>query len=172
VETRLTLTDLPRLDIGVLSRRGWLQPGSQHSIAWRMAQGVGGLHIAVSSGSLAIEGWGILAGAGGEIELEWTRTTFGSRPWLTCPSCETRRSHLYVTAEMIRCKGCSELPYLSASLGRAARHQLARERIAAECGTTVTEARPRRPKWMRDAKWQQLLQEWLAAELDAMARTR
>jgi len=172
VETRLTLTDFPRLDIGILSKRAWLEPGSEHTIGWQMAYGVGGLAISVYPGFLAIEGWGILAGARGEIELQWTRTTFGSRPWLTCPSCQTRRSWLVVTPAVLGCRGCSTFPYLSASLGRSARRQLARERVAATCGTTVTEARPRRPKWMRETKWQQLLKEWLAAELDAIARTR
>jgi len=172
VNMRATLTDFPRLDIGILSKRAWLEPGSEHAIAWKIAERVGGLVISVYPGFLAIEGWGMLAGARGEIELEWSATTFGSRPWLTCPACRTRRSWLVVTAAVIACRGCSNYPYLSASLGRAARRQLARERVAARCGTTITEARPRRPKWMRETKWQQLLEEWLAAELDAIARTR
>lgn len=45
------------------------------------------------------------------IEFDHDETPFGRRAWLVCPGCRTRRRHLFVTDDGLRCRVCAKLRY-------------------------------------------------------------
>lgn len=170
VTRAVTVTDLPRLNVGRLAQRGYLEPGTQRLLGWRVeGELVGPITITATRDSLQIVGIGSLRELRSSISLDFTDLTYGRRPWFKCPTCARRCAILTVEASGLHCTQCSTLPYLSASLGRARRRLLRREDLARRCGTTVADNRPVRPAWMRATRWEQLLAEYRAAELAVIA---
>jgi len=97
------------------------------------------------------------------IDVAWTRTGYGRRPWWRCPRCRRRVAILYAarrwTAHGWACRTCHGLAYLSTRQPADVRADVALRRAAAALGVTLPEgwgimgiraqAQPPRPPGMR-----------------------
>jgi hypothetical protein len=101
----------------------------------------------------------------GVASLQWTPCNFGgSRPWFVCPGegCARRVAILYGPPEagQMFCRHCRDLRYASQRedrIARAKRRMIkARERLPAD--------RRKKPKRMRKATFEKLLQEHIEAK--------
>ena len=103
------------------------------------------------------------------IELAWTPCNFGGRrPWLRCPgACRGRCRKLYWTGHTWRCRECADLRYESQGQRALKRGFVRAGRIREQLGGDPSMAAPfpPRPKWMRVARYEQLRDQVLAAEL-------
>ena len=106
------------LDLGVLRRRGLLQPGRSAAIAWsRGGVRVGAVTVRAASASLHLS-YQLVAGEGSAVavdevvNLRSTETSLGgTRRWFECPGCNRRSRILY--GPRFRCRLCHGLTYES-----------------------------------------------------------
>ncbi len=99
------------------------------------------------------------------IDVTWTRTGYGRRPWWLCPLCDRRVAILYAARRYVAhgwaCRTCHGLAYLSTRQTADVRADVALRRAAAALGVNLSpaggwahgmirsDAQPPRPPGMR-----------------------
>jgi hypothetical protein len=162
----LTIDDLFPLDVGDLSRLGYLEPGSR-PLGWREdGRLAAAIIITTFEGGLDLVGyWGETQKMSVTIALDSTPgTTGGTRRWLLCPKCGRRCQKLSVLESGIRCRKCWGLPYLSSVLSKTDRIVLRREKYRRAVHLDER-GRTHRPKGMHLETWMRLLAVYDAAEM-------
>lgn len=119
--TRTDTDGLLYLDAAALRKMGALTPGALSWQQWTNGQGdvVGSIQSLTNSAGDALTLIYRIREHGGEwqdvrerIGLEATPCHFGgSRLWLSCPSCHSRRRVLYSLGGRFRCRACHDLAY-------------------------------------------------------------
>lgn len=160
----VTLTDLPRLDVRTLGRHGYLEPGGYSLVELADQQSTGFVTIAAATDFFDLIGEGSLRWATATVSLDTTKVTYGWRKWFRCPTCDRRCAVLLFDFPNLTCARCSDKAYRSATLGRKDRRLLRCHALAKRCGTTITENLPTRPRWMRQARWDDLVSEFNHAQ--------
>jgi hypothetical protein len=113
---RLTVDDVPLLDVAVLHDLGHFGPARKAStLTWSFPHEVtvqcrGGTHgVSLFVRSAPDNRWTL----DDYLPVEWVRCRLGGeRPFFGCPSCERRVLHLYLR-ERFRCRRCTDLRYPS-----------------------------------------------------------
>ncbi len=154
-----------RVDVRALARRGPLSVGTMFS--WSARRGgrpAGMVDVRIEdAGVVRLDYWGAGQKEHLELMLQYTACNFGNhRPWFACPRC-TRRVAVVYLAPIAGCRRCLQLRYQSQSedaLGRSwRRSQKTAAKLRVESGHY-----PRRPKGMRRATFERLLQAWRREE--------
>ena len=94
-----------------LHRYGLLKPGTEGSVLLKSADGrqIATASFLIAPSKLRVQLKGVARSVPTEIRIERTPCPFGgTRPWLRCRVCNSRRSILYGLDE--ECKGVSQLP--------------------------------------------------------------
>ena len=115
---KYTVEHYRRTYIGLLAKRGLLEPGVEGPIYWNRGGKPDG-SITVKAGIDSVTFTYSLTINGGEpeiieqhIRVERTPCHFGgSRPWFTCPSCHNRVGLLVIAGRLFTCRKCSNLAY-------------------------------------------------------------
>jgi hypothetical protein len=151
------------LDIADLRRLGALTPGVIASVQWTDGRGdaTGSIvtHMHPTSDALTLrysvrtsddDDWQPI---GERIDLEATPCHYGgSRLWLICPACQSRRRLLYCLGGRFRCRQCHDLAYSSTRedvLERSQRrtHKLQRRLGETSSGILDVPPKPRGMHW-------------------------
>ena len=159
------------LDLGVLRRRGLLQPGRSAAIAWsRGGVRVGAVTVRAASASLHLS-YQLVAGEGSAVavdevvNLRSTETSLGgTRRWFECPGCNRRSRILY--GPRFRCRLCHGLTYESQFESRGQRANGRARKIRRRLGGSddLMDEFPPRPRGMHWATYRRL--ETMAAAAD------
>jgi len=106
------------------------------------------------------------------VPVAWTNCTYGGeRAWFVCPSCETRRSTLYLPpgATHFRCRECHKLAYSTQQMDAHDRHMHHIHKIQARLdggkGDYSPFRVPPKPKGMQWVTYFQLHDQFLMHEL-------
>ena len=121
--TRTETDPLLQLDIAQLKHGGALEPGAAIAYTWSSrGQVTGQLLSVMQTGRLVLtlyyryrrwnqDAW---TSVEDDIEVDTTPCNFGgSRPWLVCPKCRSRRGVLFCLDGYFRCRTCHNLAYSS-----------------------------------------------------------
>lgn len=154
--TRPKVADYLPLDVRSLARSGVLMAGKELCVPLRAV--AGGPVVVVR---VRIEGEGLsfgFASAGsrmcGRVRVERTRCPYGgTRPWLCCPRCNSRRSCLYGVDRFgsFSCRRCMQLVYSSQDERKMDRLWRRRRKLEAKLGRMC-----RRPKGMHWRTFEQI----------------
>ena len=120
---RMTLEDLPSLDVLHWLRGCVLVPGMLFEQALRGQNSCGSVGVAILSCDLArlLYRTGAVNLIQIDVGLHWTDCRFGGRrPWFACPCCGRQSGRLYLLNHW-RCRDCCALPYRSQTLTPADR---------------------------------------------------
>lgn len=170
---RVTLEDLPSVDVRQWARAGLLQPGTlfeQPLIA--AGRPIGGIGIGVLAQSKVLLLYAECATDAPlrqvSVKLAWVDCRFGGRrPWFVCPRCSRRVGKLYALGGDFKCRCCCAVPYRSQNLTHADRllqkAAKLRHRIGVG-GDDIVIARPRR---MRRQTFERFRSEIAALEREA-----
>ena len=152
--------DLPRIDVALLRKWRVLLPeyGAHY---WAVMNAVTGIQRRSAEQWVAV--WVesdhlLVRQADTNLQLERidilrTPCTFGgSRPWLSCPGCQSRVGVLYVAGERIRCRRCIGAAYRSQRLDECSRSWQRQRRIEARLGENQN-----RPPGMHWGTYERLL---------------
>jgi hypothetical protein len=163
---RMTLEDLPSLDVLHWLRGCVLVPGMLFEQALRGQNSCGSVGVAILSCDLArlLYRTGAVNLIQIDVGLHWTDCRFGGRrPWFACPCCGRQSGRLYLLNHW-RCRDCCALPYRSQTLTPADRllHRAAklRQRLNATTMTSSLE----RPARMRHSRFIQLSSQIIELE--------
>lgn len=168
--------DYLRLDIRYLARRGFLSPGSASSLSWSFGgESRSTIDVRAQPGSVVLNYR--VRPCGGEwtpvqeiVDIIQVPCRYGgTRPMGLCPGCGRRVLVLY-GRRYFRCRACHGLAYSSQSemerdrmMNRA--HKL-RERLGGEPGMGSW---TQKPKWMRWATYERMVDEIHALEEGSIA---
>jgi len=163
---RAKAEQLQQVDIRIWRRGGYLRPGRSFSWSWnRGGEPSGSIGVVVwGADSLSLE---YMVGGEGErrdgtqtIRLAHTACHYGNtRPWFICPVCQRRAGVLFMRAGRFACRGCQRVAYTSQSEDRCGRTWRVQQKLEARL-----EKHWRRPKGMRQATHERLLQRIWACE--------
>lgn len=160
----ITVEDYLRLDVRLLARQGYLEPGSRKLIGWKVhANHLGAVTVCAGSNAVDIMGeYGQCRGVSEVVDLESTPCRFGnSRRWFICPKCSRRCAILYV-ADSLQCRLCLGVPYLTDVLSKRDRLKDRREKAARQLGLDLRSGRVVRPRYMHLETWER---HWVEYEL-------
>jgi hypothetical protein len=170
----LTLDDLARLDVRQLARDRYLDLWSRKWVGWRQdGQMVASLMVAAAEGSIDVFGLGTAdRKIATTVRLTTVPLTYGNRVYFLCPGCARRCSLIYL--DELECRLCVARPYLSSTLGTAARKQdrLTKAKIALGLDD---HGHAERPAGMHSDTWLKLWSRYwdalaaLAPEADQLA---
>lgn len=146
-----------RIDVRLLHKRGWLEPGLIVPLSWtRRGEPAGSIKYVSHADRIELfykHRW-----HGGEWEdvhqtvpLERTPCHYGgSRPWLKCP-CGRRVAILYGAGKLFRCRHCYDLSYETRQSNMRDRSLLKAQKIREGLGGSgnMFDLFPPKPKWMR-----------------------
>ena len=118
-----TTEDCKSIDIRMMKRRGWLNPGYGGKLSWTWnGQPWGNINYRCYDNSLELD---YKFRSGGEwepvkqrIAITATRCNYGNaRQWFECPRCGGRCALLYCASKLFLCRKCYQLPYASQMQG-------------------------------------------------------
>ncbi len=184
--TRETTEGLLWLDVRYLARRGMFtaRPGqlATDSVEWsRGGKPTGDITVVYAGDDpdALILDYRIRTSAGEpwvpvreRVGLERTPCRYGgSRPWFRCPGCKRRRAVLYSVEGRFRCRVCHDLAYESTREDVGARANRRADKLRRKLGNNGGErwrGVPPKPRRMRWATYQRLVNEILEAEREAL----
>jgi hypothetical protein len=156
--------DHPAIDVNVLARKGFLEPGTR---TWHGDDGEWepvGLTIVTRGDLLEFRRGGPRISA---AVITTTPCYFGGgRPWFLCPGCERRCGKLHFAPHLPHCRDCADLRYESQLENQLERGLRRARRIRRQLGgEAINLGRfPDKPRGMRWATYGALREEALAAE--------
>ncbi|MEH6559588.1 MAG: hypothetical protein V7708_17465 [Oceanicoccus sp.] len=115
-----TTEDCKSIDIRMMKRRGWLNPGRGGTLTWSWnGEPWGNINYRCQEGRLLLD---YRFRSGGDewepvkqtIFITTTPCNYGNeRQWFSCPRCGYRCALLYSAGRLFLCRKCYELPYAS-----------------------------------------------------------
>ena len=169
-DVRPVVEDHLGLDVRVLRRAGGLTPGSRCSTAWKVGdQDLGVADICVGEAVIDVRAVNSLSNsATGSIELDRTPCRYrGSRTWLICPGCGSRRTVLYLSpAEGFKCRACLDLAYAMSRLSKENRRFARMHRLADQVGVDLATGQWVGKKGMHASTVERLIRQYTAAVSD------
>jgi len=124
-DVRPVVEDQLGLDVRVLRRGGGLTPGASYRTAWKVGDhSLGAADIFVGEAVMDLRAVHPLSGsATGSFDVDRTPCPYGgTRTWLVCPGCGSRRCVLYLSArDGFLCRSCLDLTYRSSQLSKTNR---------------------------------------------------
>jgi hypothetical protein len=101
------------------------------------------------------------------IRVAWRKLTFGWRPYLVCPRCQSRRWYLYYDSLQAYCRACADLHYASQRQDRKARLLAKAQAIQAQLWRDQT-GRIIRPRRMSENTYRRCIMklEQITAAID------
>lgn len=117
--TRFPTDGLLRLDVCALGREGGLRPGTLATVTWSDAASIT-TEVPFDTPDVVTLAYCVRTSTDGwlsineRISVLTTPCTFGgTRVWLACPGCGTRRAVLYALRGRFRCRTCHHIAYAS-----------------------------------------------------------
>jgi hypothetical protein len=171
---RLTIEKLARdcLDVRFLRREGFFDDGwvtLGPSLKWP--------HIArmrIARYLLTLDLWGHSVPQ--HVRVSWTRVHLGGeRPWLHCPSCQSRAAKLYLGLGGYFCRACiGNPPYATQllSAGGRAHFKACKLRLLLEGEAQLSRPFPERPRGMHRRTYRRLKGEGMMLEAGLSKRMR
>ncbi len=167
------------LDVRMLKKRGWLQPGSSAVVTWKMGASSSSVELKASADKVRV-----IWASGGTNYAESLPLCYspqplgGERSWWSCPGCSTRCAILYMRSMRWRCRSCHKLVHASTRdrcpIQRVRRkHRL----VALKLGLTGDAVHapdmnapliPEKPKGMHGTTYAKLLQQHLTMRDEAL----
>jgi hypothetical protein len=158
------------LDIRVLRRGGGLTPGSRYTTAWKVGDhSLGAADIFVGEGVMDVRAvFPLSDSASGSINLDRTPCRYGgTRAWLVCPDCGSRRVVLYLsTSQGFQCRDSLDLAYTTSQLSKTNRRFVRMHRLADRVGVDLPTGQWEGRKGMHASTMERLMQQYAAAISD------
>lgn len=173
---RIKAEECCRLDIRYLHRRGILT-SVWRSFNWsRGDEPAGSIHYCGNGDSITLnyrtrEYGGEWQPMRYDVQIVWTPCNYGgSRPWFLCPNCYRRVAVLYLPGKMAACRKCYNICYSSQCETYSDRAIRRMRRIEARLGSTEYGIIPPKPKRMRWATYNRLVEKYEEADWQSMLK--
>ena len=165
------------LDVRILARKGFLNPGSCFTLRW--SRGVSSSAITgYSTGDEVVllykqrRGEGEWENVEQRLSLTWTTCNYGGeRPWWRCPGCGKRVAVVYGAGKHFACRHCYQLVHASSRETHSDRELRKAQNIRQRLGgsASLMEAFPERPKGMHHTTYWRMFTEYQEAERASLA---
>lgn len=167
------------LDVRLLKKQGWLEPGSSAVITWKLGDSSSSVGLKVSADDVRVS-WA----SGGANYAESLPRCYssqrlgGERSWWSCPGCSARCAILYMRLMRWRCRSCHDLVHASTRdrcpVQRVRRkHRLVALKLglkgdAVHAPDMNAPLIPEKPKGMHGTTYAKLLQRHLTMRSEAL----
>lgn len=115
---KTTTEDCKQIDIRLMNRKGWLNPGLCGSLSWKWnGEPWGDIRYECHYQRLMLNFRYRANGSEWEsvsqsVPITNTQCNYGSsRQWFSCPNCGYRCAILYCAGKLFLCRNCYDLPY-------------------------------------------------------------
>lgn len=105
------------------------------------------------------------------IHIDWSERHFGgAQAYFSCPRCVTRARYLYGADTRFLCRSCYRLAYASSTESQSDRsfRKVRKLRASIGAGQGLEDFIPARPRYMRKAKYQKIVQRIEQGEREVM----